>query len=924
MTDDTTGETSPHRQTDLSQWYTALDTVSLQISTTRWFHSLYVQDADGGTYPISPGATQGDASWTADGAAWWNDYGYFNATAQHRAWTGAFTVVDASTGETVQGVTALAAWVCGDTPGAVSANFSGIGAVTVSWTPGATPVTGFSVQRRLGAMDAWQTIGTSDAALNSYTDPGAGFGQLYSYRVIGLHAAGYSLPSVEVALPTLSSNEQWMMRNFGHTDPRPDDHSRPEDDPDGDRFTNAQEQAAGTDPRDPNSKPPSAVSAYYIYTGSPLGFALGASGGNGHVTFALASQPPIGTLSVALPSVYFSCDTLFTEVSFDFTVSQNAYTSPPATITIDYIPVTILSLTAGNSGYYSHSQALDQGIGTYKPLSAQFQGTLHFQSSGDANTGMITFTPPDPSQFTTTLNGQEVTDTVSVDLSDPGSADDDNPLLNLIYGNGSLSASPNSVGITFAPVDPTANPIGTVSASLADHTMTLQLAPVEMMVDNNRDGQMSFTDPTIHDGDQQTSDMPYRFWINDNDDPWQSFPETGGKTSKDSDSPRVTCIADLEDYARIWISLKGLGGLLKDASGRLSLGFKFTPPAGGWNPADPRPSIKLVQAVEDDGGTKYLDIDSSSAPSAAGDTTTANKQLAGKSGAAITDVTNVNATVGTGVFQIPAAFWSAFDDTQPLYLLFEGVTEGRGNLTLVFLDQHGNPICDAGGISIVLKDIENMYERADATPTKIPQPDGTPIPAGTIGFTTTKTLTGADIPADETRQCVIFVHGVNTVLAGRGKPDLLKTQADPLFKRLWWRGFKGRFAALRWDSLMATNGLNYCEYRAWEYGESLNTYVTSLSGQLQTQGHDPGDAPGDQPPYTLNVVAHSMGGVVVSSALTQGMTVDTVAMLQTAVAAGCFDPSVGINGMQNLNAEPDWAPLGYRNSVRSALAGAVQ
>src|SRR6185295_8769910 len=44
------------------------------------------------------------------------------------------------------------------------------------------------------------------------------------------------------------------------------------------------------------------------------------------------------------------------------------------------------------------------------------------------------------------------------------------------------------------------------------------LVPAELMVDANRDGQMSFSDGEVHNADVTTSDKPYRFWLNDDDD----------------------------------------------------------------------------------------------------------------------------------------------------------------------------------------------------------------------------------------------------------------------------------------------------------------------------------------------------------------------------------------------------------------------
>jgi len=44
------------------------------------------------------------------------------------------------------------------------------------------------------------------------------------------------------------------------------------------------------------------------------------------------------------------------------------------------------------------------------------------------------------------------------------------------------------------------------------------LLQANLAVDGNRDGQMSFDDPSVRDVDKTTSDKPYRFWLNDDQD----------------------------------------------------------------------------------------------------------------------------------------------------------------------------------------------------------------------------------------------------------------------------------------------------------------------------------------------------------------------------------------------------------------------
>ena len=400
--------------------------LNLQISTSRWFHTLYVQEPDGSTYGIEPGSTQGEASWTGGGTAWWNDYGYFSATAQYQAWMGPPQIVDGSTGEVWTGdLAGLLNWNCADTPGNVSAASSDNATVTISWTPGAAPVTGFTVQRRrAGSMEAWSAVAGAGPNDTTASDTGVLDAMVYSYRVIGMHATGNSLPSQEAGFAAaFTAASQWTMQNFGHPDPRPEDQSDPDADPDGDGFTNAEEQAAERDPRDPASKPPAALNGFYpnYLPGNVLPITLGVEGGNGHVTFN-ASEPGVGRVSGNGPDVQFYSSTGFDQTSFTFTVSQNAYTSKPGTITIQSIPPPAINVSAGQTIYFSPTEA----YGFYDPTIGIVDGKLTLQYPGGNISGTITLTLP--ADFTITLNGMPAAGTLSLDAANPDSS---SPLFHL-------------------------------------------------------------------------------------------------------------------------------------------------------------------------------------------------------------------------------------------------------------------------------------------------------------------------------------------------------------------------------------------------------------------------------------------------------------------------------------------------------------
>ena len=95
------------------------------------------------------------------------------------------------------------------------------------------------------------------------------------------------------------------------------------------------------------------------------------------------------------------------------------------------------------------------------------------------------------------------------------------------------------------------------------------LLQANLAIDGNRDGQMSFDDPFVRDADKTTSDKPYRFWLNDDDDTELNYNGEGGSPTgpleteqvpaqrPDSSLHQITSKRNLEDFARLWIDLSG-------------------------------------------------------------------------------------------------------------------------------------------------------------------------------------------------------------------------------------------------------------------------------------------------------------------------------------------------------------------------------
>src|SRR5437868_611298 len=129
--------------------------------------------------------------------------------------------------------------------------------------------------------------------------------------------------------------------------------------------------------------------------------------------------------------------------------------------------------------------------------------------------------------------------------------------------------------------------------------------------------------------------------------------------------------------------------------------------------------------------------------------------------------------------------------------------------------------------------------------------------------------------------------------------------SETMFKRLWWQGYKGRFAAFRWATQSSFDSYNTSEWMAWKYGKSLANYVENyLKHQM--------------PGYTMCIAAHSMGNIVTGSALKRGMTIDKYLLMQAAVPSGSYSDIVNDFGdfllaEQNRHATPDTvSDSGYR------------
>jgi hypothetical protein len=449
----------------------------------------------------------------------------------------------------------------------------------------------------------------------------------------------------------------------------------------------------------------------------------------------------------------------------------------------------------------------------------------------------------------------------------------------------------------------------------------VMLIPGELSVDANRDGTIVLandaSNPANVDShgnplpvDTTSQAKPYRFWVNNNEDqPSSSFffgtsPKTvpPSASSEDYLSSSIVSTLDMEDWTRLWIYTKGLNTAIQ--AGTIKVGLK-------WSSTTNTPGIKIVKATDSDGGTEYL-TDTTGAAATAQATTGGSTHRP-----VLLDAndshTNIVPTGGTADFVFPTSVWASLSDTAPTtHFLFEGTSRGQGQLQIVFLKSDGTTLLGTGGnLWLDLRDIKEMYQRAIAAGAgPSPAPPTEPYTAnsgtfndGSIG-TTVDTNNPFVAPADETSQCVVFVHGWLTDYNG------FVDYSETFYKRLWWQGYKGRFVGYTWPALQDVYTYNPSEWNAWLYGKAFKNYVNSIKGNFTN----------------FTVAAHSQGNVVVGSAIQEGLTIPNYILLQAAEPTGLYTTNTAYNSYQKFltaeqsTATPDLAAnLGYRGFILPEL-----
>ena len=411
-----------------------------------------------------------------------------------------------------------------------------------------------------------------------------------------------------------------------------------------------------------------------------------------------------------------------------------------------------------------------------------------------------------------------------------------------------------------------------------------------MNVDKNADGTM---DLTFSGPDATSQASPTGLWVNNG----LTIPGTGGNLDHDvqpaTNGPvnysaqKITCPRDLENFFRLWIC-----GVPQFPVGQgYAVTLRMSPSSGN-------PAINLYYSCETNGGNGYLTQTNIAAMQASVISVGGNPPF-GNGVSFGTVSNNCNYTFPDGAF--------AFGGTQ--YLLFEGAGIGSGELTLT-ISQNGNILAQTG-VWLDLHDIKDFYEQAVVTN------DISGPPAD--WESAVETVKNPQLPDAADQDLIVLVHGINV-----GYDDW-RIESDTVFKRLYWAGYHGKFAAVKWPcnffdlSLFQTRTsvFNESEIKAYTASAGLADYLTQLRSRF--------------PGYRLHLLVHSQGNAVVSEAIRQDwFSCDTYILTQGAMPASAYDVDAPTDSTllwwESLPGyeTPEWQPTGYHGIYTSTnFAGRI-
>jgi hypothetical protein len=393
---------------------------------------------------------------------------------------------------------------------------------------------------------------------------------------------------------------------------------------------------------------------------------------------------------------------------------------------------------------------------------------------------------------------------------------------------------------------------------------------ISVNADANHDGTM---DLSFNGADATSQASPMVWWIN-NDHDWSSYSGDPGEDVKSTPEFADYCFQnipsqrDLEDWARLWIC--GMPALT-------NAGYQVTL---SWSVSSGNPAVNLVKAVETNGSMGYLTNADIAAEQTAGSTSSDPSYKFAR-------------VTPSQSYTFPNNF---FTNNANKNFLFEGAGIGSGELVLT-ISQNGNPIAQTG-VWLDLHDIKDFYEQAVIT-------DNMSGAKSTWSSTIEKVQPATSSALGNDPDLIVLVHGINV------RPWDCVNDAETVFKRLYWAGYQGKFAEVKWPcnlltpipSPLSPAVFNDSELQGYKASTALTNYLTQLRVRF----------PGNR----LHLLVHSQGNAVVSEAIKRGgVTFDTYILTQGALPDSAYDVNAPINADiavydQGLHITPEWQPMGY-------------
>ncbi|HEB55820.1 MAG TPA: alpha/beta hydrolase, partial [Gammaproteobacteria bacterium] len=413
---------------------------------------------------------------------------------------------------------------------------------------------------------------------------------------------------------------------------------------------------------------------------------------------------------------------------------------------------------------------------------------------------------------------------------------------------------------------------------------------IDIRTDLNRDGKVSIVGESVSDAKDSDSNnkdpgRPFRFWLNNDYDVvlLKDTPVTVSKhcpsggslqiceqedvmssSEVNSGNTIIESERDLEDFAPLALNLGGY------ADGGFPFGkYRLTIKAHGF-------TINLFQGVWEEGDEYVWDSD------------VAIEQASAKFIATLTD--DVDVEINPALYQL-----MAFDERGIAKLIFEGVS-GRSTcvesqdscyLELSVIDKSNSQKMASSRIFMDFHDIKDFYDHY----TSGLGMDVAPASWGLIGSPGTRTDIFPKDDPNEKVDYVMFVHGWRMQYAER------VSFAETTLKRLYWSGYKGRFGAYTWPTTWFYKPAYVGTLDTLTYVlEDLTSYSRGEKIARQTGGFLADNLSYLKPKYkSLQVIAHSMGNVVVSEALKvmQAGVIDSYIATQAATSAGGYHTAEG-------------------------------